>query len=195
MEGYEQKQIRRASQFLQRLGLSYNSVTPATQKYILDMAPTNSCGADNPAMVYMQKKFDQTVSNEMIPMKGGRVAFPAEYFGAPDTGAYHSVEPASTSATTLPSDGCVARFGQEATFSGGAPQSGGYLNAKDLGLMKASYQKKYMRKLRIPDASKTRLLAKLNTTIDAAVINAVKKHNGKLTKGGLMIELKSTDKA
>ena len=190
MEGYEQKQIRRASQFLQRLGLSYNSVTPATQKYILDMAPTNNFGADNPAMVSMQKKFDETVSNEMIPMSGGRVAFPAEYFGAADTGAYHSTMPASSSASTLPPDGCMARFGQEATFSGGASQAGGYLNSKDLALMKASYQKKYMRKLRIPDASKTRLLSKLNTSIDAAVINAVKKHKGKLTKGGLVSELK-----
>ena len=190
MEGYEQKQIRRASQFLQRLGLSYNSVTPATQKYILDMAPTNNFGADNPAMVSMQKHFDQTVSNEMIPMSGGRVAFPAEYFGAADSGAYNSIEPPSTTASTLPSDGCVARFGTESTFAGGAAQEGGYLNAKDLALMKASYQKKYLRKLRMPDVSKTTLLRRLNSKIDTAVMNAVKKNKGKLTKGGLVSEFK-----
>jgi hypothetical protein len=190
MEGYEQKQIRRASQFLERLGLSYNSVTPATQKYILDMAPTNNFGSDNPAMVAMNKQFEKTVSDEMVPMSGGRITFPAEYFGAPDSGAYQSVQPDATVASTVPVDGCTARFGEASTFAGGASQQGGYLNAKDLALMKASYQKKYLRQLRMPNASKEALLRRLNNKLDVAVMNAVKKNKGRLTKTALVAELK-----
>lgn len=190
MESYEQKQIRRASQFLQRLGLSYNSVTPATQKYILDMAPTNNCGSDNPAMVAMNKQFESTISNEMVPMSGGRVAFPAEYFGAPPSGAYETVPPQATVVAAVPEDGCVARFAEPSTFQAGGGQGGGYLTRKDLTMMKQSYQKKYLRKLRIPESSKEAMLQRLNTKLDIAVMNAVKKNKGRLTKGGLIAEMK-----
>ena len=81
--------VTKARRFLERLGLSYDAMSPSTRKYLLDMEPSDSMNT-NPAMV-MSKQFDTIVDKEMEPMRGGRVSFPASYFGAPESPSYESV--------------------------------------------------------------------------------------------------------
>jgi hypothetical protein len=156
--------VTKARRFLERLGLSYDAMSPSTRKYLLDMEPSDSMNT-NPAMV-MSKQFDTIVDKEMEPMRGGRVSFPASYFGAPESPSYESVG------------------------GGGKP---GYFTMRDVEVLQRGYQKKFLRKLRIEKHSKTALLNRLNNRMDQAVLKTVRENKGKLTIGGFVRNLKTHD--
>ena len=78
MKTTEQASIKKTRQFLEKLGLSYDKVTPATQKYVLDMSlkgvDMENAGTIAGTMIGM--KFNSKVNSHM---SGGRVSFPIEF--------------------------------------------------------------------------------------------------------------------
>lgn len=182
-EAYTRNNIRTARRFLNRLGLEYDTMSPSTKKYLLDLqpsAPTNASSMmvstlaakdDAPPspslkgeMKMVSNKFNTIVNTDM-EMRGGYLVLPSEYFGV-DSGAYLS-----------------------ATGGAGTDARKGMYTRNDLKLFKNAYEKKYMRKLRMSAAAHDHALCSLNNYVDTSVIRAVRKGKGRLTKGGMHSEM------
>lgn len=181
---YTRSNIRAARRFLTRLGLQYETLSPSTKKYLLDLqpsAPSNTSAMIMPSSLnetlttavtpiksdlkLVSNKFNNIVNND-LEMRGGNLVLPAEYFGV-DSGAYVS----------------ASGGGSEGTC-----QKGLY-TSKDLNMFKNAYEKKYMRKLRMSNTARNYALQTLNNYVDTSAIRAVHKSKGKLTKGGMKSEM------
>lgn len=184
---YTRSNIRAARRFLTRLGLQYETLSPSTKKYLLDLqpsAPPNSSSMIVPSSLnetqpaapsiktdlkMVSNKFNNIVNND-LEMRGGNLVLPAEYFGV-DSGAYVS----------------ASRGGSPSVES--SKCSAGLYTSKDINMFKNAYEKKYMRKLRMSNAARNYALQTLNNYVDTSVIRAVHKNKGKLTKGGMKSEM------
>jgi hypothetical protein len=152
------KEVKRLSAFMERLGLRNEALTPATKKYLLGLTQEHPVAIPM-ATKSLGKKFNSIVEKEMKPMKGGRVSFPAEYFGAPASSAY----------------------------SGGGSCTGSQLiTPKHIDHMRTAYEEKFLRRLRMSSDSKKEMLIRMNTEVDRQVIQAAKENMGKVTKKALV---------
>lgn len=200
-EEFDGSQIRKASQFLERLGLKYESMSSPTKRYLLNLVPSGDAAhmMGNPGNV-LTTKFASMVDNEMVPVSGGRVSFPSEYFGASLHPSY--TEAASGTVTSdVPLDGCTARMGLSAgapTMAGGArkrssKKSGGdpdFFNTKDIDQFRRAYETKFLRQLRMTKQSKDHVRTRMNNMLNKAILDTARAHGGKVVKGGLATRLK-----
>lgn len=217
-EEFDTSHIRKASQFLERLGLKYDTMSPPTKRYLLNYVLVPPGNGDhmmgNPGNV-MATKFANMVDHEMVPVSGGRVSFPSEFFGAAPHPSYEATATGTTT-SLLPPNGCVARLGLEAnpamqgiagegaTLSGGgarrcsggrASRGGGddgYYSTKDIDNIRRAYEQKFIRKLRMTKHAKDVVRARMNNMVSRALMDTARAHGGKITKGGLSTRIKES---
>ena len=210
-EEFDVTHVRKASQFLERLGLKYDTMSAPTKKYLLNyvLVPpgTGEHMMGNPGNV-MTSKFADMVDKEMVPVSGGRVSFPSEFFGASPHPSYQSA-PSGTVTSGVPMDGCMARMGLDANpamqgsagtgsvLSGGgrrrASRGGGddgYYSTKDIDNLRRAYEKRFIRKLRMTKGAKEQVRMRMNNMVNVALIDTARAHGGKVVKGGLSTRIK-----
>lgn len=188
----EQASVKKTREFLEKLGLSYDKISPATQRYILDMSVKDS-NSEVIAGSMIGMKFNSKVNSNM---SGGRVSLPIEYFGTP-TDNYFSdpmMQDISLSADIvragLTETSVLQTGGRRKTTM--SSRSDGFLDFSDYKKLEKQYEQKFMRKLTLKPVEKKALINSLNLDIEKAVISAVKENNnGKLTKAILSKKFKA----
>jgi hypothetical protein len=174
--------LKNAKSFLGKLGLSYDTLSPVSQKYLLDLQPSNSGDISGSIVSH---KFNNKISS--IPMSGGRISNPIEFFGV-ETNNYHSL---STHQNDFMTTDVLARVGLDIQTGGKSSKKIGLLKYKDYDILKNNYEKKFLRKLSLKELEKKALIDNLNYEINTAVIKSIKEHkHGKLTKTLLNKNLK-----
>lgn len=177
--------LRKASSFLKSIGLSYDKVSPATQKYLMDMSLAYETSPEVISGSVIGMKFNNKINSSM---SGGRVTLPIEYFGTPTQN--YTAEASGASANTTAD---VARPGLE--YSGGSGDNRphhGMLSMNDYKKLQAQYEKKYLRKLKLSAEQKKAVLRSLNEDIERAFVQSVKENKyGRLTVSGLKKNLKN----
>ena len=202
-EEFDVSHVRKASQFLERLGLKYDTMSAPTKRYLLNYVLIPPGNGDhmmgNPGNV-MTTKFAGMVDNEMVPVSGGRVSFPSEFFGAAPNPSYVSMS-TGTMTSDVPVDGCMARLGLVASpgaMQGGGARRGvkrgggddGYYSTKDIDNLRRAYEKKFIRKLRMTKGTKEQVRTRMNNMLNVAIIDTARTHGGRVVKGGLMTRIK-----
>jgi len=173
--------VTKAKSFLTKLGLSYDSTSPAAQKYLLDMIPSGQHDVSTVSGSVIATRFNNVVNTNM---KGGRVSLPLEYFGV-ETNNYNGTPVEATVDTTL------VRSGLTYSGMGGGRSSARLLSQTDFETLTSCYEKRFLRKLTMTQKEKKALLNKLNADISEAVVNATKTNKyGRLTKQMLEKNLK-----
>ena len=171
--------VTKAKSFLNKLGLSYDSASPAIQRYLLDMIPSGSIDVSSVSGSVISNKFNKEVNSNM---SGGRVSLPLEYFGV-ETNNYNATP------SEVVTDSSLARPGLSFTGGSSLPK---LLTQSDLKNLSSCYENKFLRKLKLNQREKKALLNKLNEDISMAVIDAVKMNKyGRLTKHMLEKKLKN----
>jgi hypothetical protein len=190
----EQASVKKTRAFLEKLGLSYDKVSPATQKYVLDMSIKDISNPETIAGTMIGMKFNNKVNAHM---SGGRISFPIEYFGTPtnnyvtnpmtqDLSVGSELARAGLSHTMPPQTG--GKGDKKITMSS---RSDGFLDYSDYKKLESQYEKKFMRKLTIDAHQKKALIDSMNHDIEKSFIGAVKENtNGALTKTALSKNLK-----
>jgi hypothetical protein len=178
--------VRKASSFLKSIGLSYDKVSPATQKYLMDMNLVYDAAPEVISSSVIGMKFNNKINSNM---SGGRIALPIEYFGTQSQN--YSAEPSGASSTNTSAD--LARPGLE--YSGGSGEDRprcGLLTMNDYKKLHAQYEQKYLRKLKLSAEQKKAVLRSLNEDIERAFVQSVKENKyGRLTVSGLKKNLKN----
>ena len=213
-EAFDATHVRKASQFLERLGLKYDTMSAPTKKYLLNyvLVPPGSGEhmMGNPGNV-MSSKFVDMVDKEMVPVSGGRVSFPSEFFGASPHPSYQSAA-SGTVTSGVESAGCMARMGLDASpamqgsagtgsvLAGGAPRrratasrgggDDGYYSTKDIDNLRRAYEKRFIRRLRMTRDAKEQVRTRMNNMVSMALVDTARSHGGKLVKGGLSTRIK-----
>ena len=172
----EKKQLKRAQTFLKNLGLSYDTLSPATQKYLLDLGG-NHMTPDMISGSIVSQKFNSTI-NSAVAQNGGGTSFPSEYFTNVPTSHYST----NVSYTTTSSSPDLARVGLQ--------QSGGLLKYSDYSNLKTAYEKKFLRQLKLNKTQQKNVIDKLNVDINTAFNKSLKENKNKLTKNNLQKHLK-----
>jgi hypothetical protein len=181
--------VRKASSFLKSLGLSYDKVSPATQKYLLDMNLDYQSSPEVISSSVIGMKFNNKINSHM---SGGRISFPIEYYGT-QTQNYVETSVSQNEATSI--DNSLVRTGLEHT--GGSENTvrcmkGGYLTIKDYKKYQEQYEKKFLRKLKLSADQKKMVIRSLNEEIEKAFIQSVKDNKfGRLTLSNLKKNLKN----
>jgi hypothetical protein len=189
MRTTEQASIRKTRKFLENLGLTYDKISPATQKYILDMSLKEENNPEVLASSIIGMKFNNKVNTNM---SGGRVSLPIEYFGTPTDNYVENPMIQDTSVGTELVRAGLSETPVLQTGGGKSSRFGNFLDYSDYKKLQAQYENKFMRKLTLKPYQKKALIDSLNNDIETAVIKAVKDNNhGRLTKTGLSKSLKS----
>ena len=173
----EKKQLKRAQSFLSTLGLSYDTLSPATQKYLLDLSG-NHMNPETISGSVISQKFNSRL-NTAISQNGGATSFPSEYFTNAPTSHYSTIVN-YTQTSSLPD---VTRAGLE--------HSGGLIKYNDFNSLKKAYEKRFIRQLNVNKKQQKDIINDLNKDIEKAVrksINENPKRN--LTKTQLKKNLK-----
>ena len=184
---------RHAEKYLRAFGFD-TKVTPSMQKYLLEMP---NAGSDAMISSSLVSRFNDIINKHGTVMSGGRVSFPAEYFGAPANASYVSNPSfAQTGGPPLPTG--VARVGLPHTTLGGgvgvspsASSSSGLLKYNQFGGFAAAYEKKFLRRLSIKPAQKKYVMDELNKVIHTSLRSAIRSNKaGRLTKTAFEKKLK-----
>jgi len=170
------KQLKRAQTFLKNLGLSYETLSPATQKYLLDLGG-NHMTPDMISGSIVSQKFNSTI-NSAIQQNGGGTSLPSEYFTNIPT-SHYSTNVSYTATSSSPS---LARVGLQ--------QSGGLVKYSDYSNLKSAYEKKFLRQLKLNKKQQKDIIDNINSDIVYAVNNSMKQNKNKLTKNNLQKHLK-----
>lgn len=181
--------VRKASSFLKSIGLSYDKVSPATQKYLLDMSLNYEMSPEVITSSIIGMKFNNKINSHM---SGGRIAFPIEYYGT-QTQNYVETSPSQNVSTSA--DNSMVRTGLEQT-GGNADRircmKGGFLTMSDYKKLQEQYEQKFLRKLKLSVNEKKALIRSLNEDIERAFIQSVKDNKyGRLTISSLKKNLKN----
>lgn len=186
---YKTTTARHVEKYLNTFGFD-TRVTPSMHKYLLDMPSAG--GSDAMISSSVAARFNNIINTQGNVMSGGRVVFPAEYFGtAPNSGYVTSPTFTQTSGPPLPP--AVARIGLPA-HTGGAckPELRQILKQNQFGGFATMYEKKFMRKLTMKPRDKKYVMNKLNNDIDASIKEAMRSSKtGRLTKMDFEKKLKS----
>ena len=171
-------QLKRAREFLTNIGLSYETLSPSTQNYLLDMTGTNIGDSPVTSGSIISHKFNTKVNS----MNGGGTYFPSEYFT--DIPSKHYMDNISYNETSTTTN--LSRAG--IIQSGG----GGLLSIKkDYKQLKSQYENKFLRGLNINKHTREQIIQDINIEINNAVLKSIKEHKkGKLTKTILKKNLK-----
>lgn len=183
---------RHAEKYLRAFGFD-TKVTPSMQKYLLEMP---NAGSDAMISSSVASRFNDIINKHGTVMSGGRVSFPAEYFGAPANPSYVST-PSFTQTGGPPLPVGVARVGlPQTTLGGGAGVSAssspsGLLKYSQFGGFATAYEKKFMRRLSLKPAQKKYVMDELNQDIHTSLRSAIRSNKaGRLTKTAFEKKLK-----
>ncbi|QOI90209.1 hypothetical protein QKU58_gp122 [Pyramimonas orientalis virus] len=182
MRTTDQANVKKTRTFLEKLGLSYDKVSPGTQKYLLDLSPKSTPDVISGSMI--GTKFNAKINNHM---SGGRISFPLEYFGT-QTNNY-VVDPIMQDISTT--DISRAGLSQTIQTGGRGMKSSGFLDYSDYKQLKEQYENKFLRKLKLTSVEKRAVIDSVNNDIETAFVNTVKENKyGRLTKTVLNKNLK-----
>lgn len=164
------EQLKRMADFLQELGINYKTLTPQTQKYLLEYDNDLSSTISGSAMNTFTQELNKGVQS------GGRVMLPAEYFGL-------------TSDAYVKDPGFTTTSGEIVHARAGIAQHGGSVSklytSKDYPKFKSQYENMFLRKLRMSDQMKTHLINKVNTDVTQKIMSSIKQNGGNLTMTNL----------
>ena len=184
---------RHAEKYLHAFGFD-TKVTPSMQRYLLEMP---NAGSDAMISSSVVSRFNNIINKHGTVMSGGRVSFPAEYFGAPANPSYVST-PSFTNTGGPPLPVGVARVGLPQTTLGGggvspsaSSSSSGLLKYSHFGGFATAYEKKFMRRLSLKPAQKKYVMDELNNDIHTSLRSAIRSNKaGWLTKTAFEKKLK-----
>ena len=178
-EGGHSANARHLEKYLNAYGFK-TKMTPAMRKYLLDMPTT---GSEAMISSSVATRFNDIINDYGSVMSGGRVVFPAEYFGSAPNASYG----ASPTFTTT-GEGLLP-----ATARAGLAQTGGagprLLKYSQFGGFANMYEKKFMRKLALKPSDKKYVMNKLNSDITQSIRQTIAT-GGQLTKSGFEKKLK-----
>ena len=152
---------KRANQFMERLGLSYDALAPKTKSFLLDMVPVGTtlpvdgsaaAVAHSSKHMPMHDRFNRIVDHTLM-QKGGWYVLPSEYFGA-DSHRYTS------------------------PVVGGGNIGAKFFTISDINTFTKMYEKRFMRKLRLSKAAKEELRTRMDHGVQAMLADAVHQSKG-----------------
>jgi hypothetical protein len=151
---------KRANQFMERLGLSYDALAPKTKSFLLDMVPVDTplqvegsaaAVAHSSKHTPMHNRFNRMVDHTLM-QKGGWSVLPSEYFGADSH-----------------------RYTSPVVVGGGGAK---FFTISDVNTFSKMYEKRFMRKLRLSKAAKEEMRARMDHGIQAMLADAVHQSRG-----------------